>query len=70
MVNPQQILQLALQRCKDPRMASLIQNNINNPQQLLTELCKQYPDQAKRIDTLIGQGQNPMNLVMQMLGKF
>ena len=69
MLDPRQILPLVLQRCQDPKMVNLIQSNFNNPQQLVQELCKQYPDRAKQIDTMIGQGQNPMNIVMNLLNK-
>ena len=41
MVNPQTILQMAMQRCNDPKMRSIIQNNINNPTAAIQELCKQ-----------------------------
>ena len=68
-MDQQQILQMALQRCRDPRMVNLIQNNFNNPQQLIQELCKNYPDQARQIDSMIGQGQNPMSIAMMLLNK-
>lgn len=69
MVNPQMILQMALQRCNDPRMRNIIQQNMNNPQEAIKMLCQQYPDIAKQIDTSIGQGQNPQQIVMNMLNK-
>jgi hypothetical protein len=48
-------------------MVNLIRNNFNNPKQLIQELVTNYPDKAQQIDALIGQGQNPMNIVMSML---
>lgn len=68
MVNPQQILQMALSKCQDSTMRSIIQN-ANSPQQAVQELCKQYPNLAKQIDGAIGQGQNPQQMAMNLLGK-
>ena len=62
----QQILNLALQRCNDPRIRSIIQSN-QNPQQIIQMLCQQRPDIAKQIDSAIGQGQNPEQVVKQLL---
>jgi hypothetical protein len=42
-------------------------NNINNPQVAVQELCKRYPSIAQQIDGAIGQGQNPQQMVMNML---
>ena len=67
MVNPQAMLQMAMQRCNDPKMRNIIMNNINNPQAAVQELCKQYPNIAQQIDGAIGQGQNPQQIVMNML---
>lgn len=69
MVNPQMILQAALQRCNDPSMRAIIVNNINNPQATIQELCKQYPSLAQQIDSAIGQGQNPEQLAMNLLNR-
>lgn len=66
MFDQRQLLQLAMQRCNDPRMRSIIQN-AQNPQQAVTQLCQQYPGIAKQIDTAIGQGQNPQQLAMNLL---
>ena len=68
MLNPQQILQMALNRCNDPNMRNIIQN-CNNPQQAVQELCKAYPNLAQQIDGAIGQGQNPQQIVMNLLSK-
>lgn len=67
MVNPQAMLQMVMQRCNDPNMRNIIMNNINNPQVAIQELCKQYPGIAQQIDGAIGQGQNPQQMVMNML---
>ena len=67
MVNPQAMLQMVMQRCNDPNMRNIIMNNINNPQVAIQELCKQYPSIAQQIDGAIGQGQNPQQMVMNML---
>lgn len=62
----QQLLNLALQRCSDPRIRSILQSN-QSPQQMIQQLCQQKPDVAKQIDNIIGQGQNPEQLVKQLL---
>lgn len=69
MVNPQMILQTALQKCNDPQMRQIIQNNINNPMAAVNELCKYYPSIAQQIDNAIGQGQNPQQMAMNMLNR-
>ena len=69
MVNPQTVLQMALQRCNDPQMRNIIQSNINNPQALIQQLCRSYPNLAQQIDTAIGQGQNPQQIVMSLLNR-
>lgn len=69
MLDPQMILQMAMQRCNDPKMRSIITNNVNNPQVAVQELCKQYPAIAKQIDGAIGQGQNPQQIAMNMLNR-
>ena len=69
MVNPQMILQMALQKCNDANMRNIIQSNINNPKVAIQELCKQYPGIAQQIDGAIGQGQNPQQMAMNMLNK-
>lgn len=48
-------------------MVNLIKNNFNNPPQLIQELINNYPNKAKHINGLIGQGHDPMALVMSML---
>ena len=60
------MLQMALQRCNDPKMRNIIQNNMNNPMAAVQELCKQYPSIAQQIDGAIGQGQNPQQMAMNM----
>ena len=67
MVDPQMLLQTVMQRCNDPRMRQIIQNNMNNPQAAVQELCKYYPSIAQQIDGAIGQGQNPQQMAMNML---
>lgn len=69
MLNPQQILQMAMQRCNDPQMKNIIMSNMNNPQAAIQALCKQYPSIAQQIDGAIGQGQNPEQLVMSLLNR-
>ena len=54
-----------MQRC-NPQMRQIIQN-AQSPQQAIQMLCQQYPDIAKRIDTAIGQGQNPQQMVMNFI---
>lgn len=66
MLNQQQILQMALQRCNDPQMRNIIQNAAN-PQDAIQQLCQQYPGIAKQIDGAIGQGQNPQQMAMNLL---
>lgn len=66
MLNQQQVLQMALNRCVDPQMRNIIQN-AQNPQQAVQQLCQQYPGIAKQIDTAIGQGQNPQQMAMGMM---
>lgn len=68
MFNHQQILMMALQRCNDPRMRSIIQN-AQNPQMAVQQLCQQYPDIAKQIDGAIAQGQNPQQIAMNLLNR-
>lgn len=69
-ISPQQMLTMAMQRCRDPKMRQIIQNNMNNPKQMLEELCSSYPNIASQIDTGIGNGQNPQQWVMSLLGRF
>ena len=68
MLNPQQILQMALSRCADPKMRNIIQSS-RSPEQALQELCRAYPNVAQQIDGAIGQGNNPQQLVMNMLNR-
>ena len=68
MVNPQQILQTVMSRCTDSNMKSIIQN-ANSPKEAVQQLCKQYPNIAQQIDGAIGQGQNPQQIVMNLLNK-
>ena len=60
------ILQMALQRCNNPKIREIIQT-AKNPQVSIQNLCNQFPDIAKQIDTAIGQGQNPQTMVMNLL---
>ena len=68
MPNPQQILQMALSRCVDPKMRNIIQS-ARSPEQALQELCRIYPNLAQQIDGAIGQGNNPQQMVMNMLNR-
>ena len=69
MLNQQQLLQMALQRCNNPAIKNIIKN-ANNPQEAIQTLCKQYPDIAKQIDGAIGQGQNPQQIAMNLLSRY
>lgn len=68
MVNPQQLLQMALNKCADPQMKNIIQN-AKSPQQAVEQLCQSYPNIAKQIDGAIGQGQNPQQMAMNLLNR-
>jgi hypothetical protein len=49
-------------------MRNIIQN-AKSPEQALQELCKKYPNVAQQIDGAIGQGQNPQQIVMNLLNR-
>ena len=66
MLNQQQILAMALQRCNNPQIKNIIQT-AKSPRQAVETLCAQYPNVAKQIDTAIGQGQNPQQIAMNIL---
>lgn len=68
MVDQRAMLNLALQKCRDPKMRDIIQKNFNNPSAIVQELCQAYPEIASRIDASIGQNQNPETIVKNMLG--
>jgi hypothetical protein len=59
---------MVLNRCKDPNMINIIQNS-GSPEQAFKTLCSKYPGIAQQIDTVIGQGQNPQQIVMNILNR-
>lgn len=67
-MSPEMLLQVAIQRCKDPKMRQLLVKAQSNPKQGVEELCKEYPSIAQTIDTAIGNGQDPKSMVMNGMG--
>ena len=67
-MNPQQLLTMALNRCNDPNIINIIQNS-RTPQQAVQELCKRYPNVAQQIDSVIGQGNDPQQIAMNMFNR-
>jgi hypothetical protein len=61
----QHLAQQVMQKC-NPQMRQII-HSAQTPQQAIQMLCNQYPDIARQIDTAIGQGQNPQQMVMNFL---
>jgi hypothetical protein len=49
-------------------MRSIIQN-ASSPQAAVQQLCQKYPSIAQQIDGAIGQGQNPQQMVMNLLNQ-
>ena len=68
MLNHQQILAMAMQRCNNKQMVELFNTYQNkSPKELIDKLCEQFPETAKAIDEAIAKGQNPQQMVMSML---